>query len=155
MKPVVSIVIPVFNRLDCTQPCIEAIFACTPELPYEIILVDNGSTDGTPAYLETLTDPIHVLRNPVNRGFACACNQGAAAAQGDHLIFLNNDTEVRPHWSPPLFVIKEQKVLRGPAQAIKAYQGNHTQQTLDDMEAFMRKTYLNLCLENDFVARCE
>ena len=98
----VSIIVPVFNRLDCTRQCTDAILAHTQDIPYEIILVDNASTDGTSTHLATLSDPARVITNTVNRGFACACNQGAAAARGDVLVFLNNDTQVLPHWLSPL-----------------------------------------------------
>ncbi len=94
-----SIVIPCWNRADMTQRCLEAIAENTPEdLDYELVLVDNGSTDATPVLLEELEGDVRVIRNAENLGFARACNQGAAAAKGDVLVFLNNDTVVQPGW---------------------------------------------------------
>lgn len=85
-----SIIIPLLDRHDLTVNCLAAIEANTPE-PHEVILVDNGSTDAT-------RDLDVSIRNPRNRGFAVACNQGARAATGDVLVFLNNDTEVQSGW---------------------------------------------------------
>lgn len=92
---IASIIIPLFDRVDLTLACIDAIEDNTDHNDYELILVDNGSSDQT-----ALMDVS--VRNPRNRGFAVACNQGARASTGDVLVFLNNDTEVQPGWLGPL-----------------------------------------------------
>ncbi len=92
----VSIVIPVFNRVELTRLCIEAIKACTSEGSYELIVIDNGSTDGTPEYL-TETGA-QVVRLPENRGIAFAWNAGIRKAKGKHIAFLHNDVLVSPGW---------------------------------------------------------
>lgn len=97
--PVLSVVVPTFNGLAFTRMALESVLADHPALPYEIVVVDNGSSDGTPEYLSTLSGRVphvHVLRNGSNRGFATAINQGVDAARGDILVFLNNDTVVPP-----------------------------------------------------------
>lgn len=99
--PPVSIIIPVFNQAAFTAACLEALFANTPG-GCEVIVVDNGSTDDTPRLLERYAGRVRVIRNAGNQGFARACNAGAAAAQADLLLFLNNDTEVQPGWLEPL-----------------------------------------------------
>jgi GT2 family glycosyltransferase len=96
--PRTSIVIPLFNRCDLTLACLEALVAGTDPDRYEVVLVDNASTDGSGDLLASLEGDVVVIRNDENRGFATACNQGAAAATGDLLVFLNNDTEVLPGW---------------------------------------------------------
>lgn len=98
--PLVSIIILTFNRLDVTQACLDSIQRHTPE-PHEIIVVDNGSNDGTVAWLRERVSTqatLRVIENSTNRGFAAGCNQGMQAAQGDYLLLLNNDTVVTAEW---------------------------------------------------------
>ncbi|MFH1196288.1 MAG: glycoside hydrolase family 99-like domain-containing protein [bacterium] len=100
----VSIVIPVFNQLDYTRKCIDCIFKNTKP-GFELIIVDNGSTDGTFEYLSSLGDKIRLIRNEKNLGFAKANNLGVNAAVNPYILFLNNDTEVQPGWLEPLLEI--------------------------------------------------
>jgi GT2 family glycosyltransferase len=101
-RPRVSIVIPLFNQLDYTQRCLAALDANTPPSLYELVLVDNASTDGTARLLERPPAGATVLRNSRNLGFARACNQGAAVTRAPCIVFLNNDTEPLPDWLPSL-----------------------------------------------------
>lgn len=94
----VSIIIPVLNRARYTLKCLQALAANTEYENFELVIVDNASSDETPELLASLGGDIKTIRNEENLGFAKACNQGAAAAGGDLLLFLNNDTEPRPGW---------------------------------------------------------
>lgn len=108
--PVVSIIIPVLNRLDLTRQCLLRIRENTPPGLTEVIVVDNGSTDGTAEFFAEQSDgsrTLIYLRNESNLGFSRACNQGARAASGRNLLFLNNDTEVQPGWFEPLVALME------------------------------------------------
>lgn len=105
-----SIIIPVFNKWELTRDCLESLALHTPrDLPggFEVILVDNASSDATPAEAPALGTALFggafsCLRQSENRNFAGACNAGAAAAKGEFLFFLNNDTLLTPDWLPPL-----------------------------------------------------
>lgn len=91
-----SIIILTHNQLIITQQCLESIRKHTSE-DYELILVDNGSTDGTVEYLQNQAD-IRTVCNSTNFGFAKGCNQGVEIATGDSMLFLNNDTVVTSNW---------------------------------------------------------
>ncbi len=99
---VCSIIIPVWNRCDLTRQCIEALAKTTDDVSWELIVVDNHSTDDTASFLSTLGGDVQIITNEENLGFAKACNQGARAAHGKYLVFLNNDTVPQPQWLNPL-----------------------------------------------------
>lgn len=92
-----SIVIPSYNQVEYLIRCIESIESHTPE-PHEIIVVDNGSTDGTGAYLDQRSGQLRFKRLDINRGFSGGVNQGLMMAKGDTIVILNNDTLVTPGW---------------------------------------------------------
>ncbi len=92
----VSVVIPVWNQWQFTKACLDSLRP-TVGVRDEIIVVDNGSEDQTPTGLKHFPG-IKVITNEANLGFAVACNQGAAAATGDVVVFLNNDTLVTSRW---------------------------------------------------------
>lgn len=92
-----SIVLLTYNQLDCTKLCIESIRKFTPRGQYEIIVVDNNSTDKTVEYLKS-QDDIKVIYNDYNAGFPKGCNQGIEIAKGESVLLLNNDTIVTPNW---------------------------------------------------------
>lgn len=91
-----SIVIVTHNELPYTRLCLESIRHFTDE-PYELILVDNGSTDGTPDALRAMSD-VQLVTNSDNRGFPAAANQGIRLAQGEQILLLNNDCVVTTGW---------------------------------------------------------
>jgi glycosyltransferase involved in cell wall biosynthesis len=92
-----SIVIVTYNRLDQTRQCVDSIVAHTQE-PYELLFVDNASSDDTASYLRERFGEEHVLSNASNEGFIRGANRGIAAAKGAYVLLLNNDTTVTPGW---------------------------------------------------------
>ncbi len=95
---IASIIIPVFNKVEYTKKCLEALFKNTPGDIYEVIVVDNASSDETPEFLKHMGNKLNVITNKENMGFTDACNQGAKIAKGNYLVFLNNDTEPQAGW---------------------------------------------------------
>jgi GT2 family glycosyltransferase len=99
--PAASIVVVTYNNLPFNRLCLESVLLNTEAPEFELIVVDNASSDGTVGYLKKLADlneNVSLLLNTENRGFAEACNQGLSMAQGSALIILNNDTLVCPGW---------------------------------------------------------
>lgn len=93
----VAIVILTYNNLDYTKTCINSIRLYNDQDTYELIVVDNASTDGTVDWLKNQTD-IKLIVNDKNQGFPAGCNQGIAlAAQDSDIMLLNNDTVVLEH----------------------------------------------------------
>ncbi len=97
VKPA-SFVILSWNTLELTQACIRSIQDSCYEGAYELVLIDNGSTDGSAEYLSGLSDNCIVAINKKNRGFGGGCNQGISLASKENDIFLlNSDTEMMPN----------------------------------------------------------
>jgi GT2 family glycosyltransferase len=100
----VSVVIPVWNGRPYLVACMEALLAQVPgafrfgEGRVEVLCVDNASSDGSADFIEEHYPQARLIRNPVNRGFAGACNVGIEAASGATIALLNQDTRVRPGW---------------------------------------------------------
>jgi GT2 family glycosyltransferase len=99
-----SIVVVTCDNLTFLRLCLETVLAAT-DLPFEVIVVDNGSSDDTPSYLARLAERnsnVRVVLNDSNRGFAAGSNQGAEMGAGEVLVLLNDDTAVSPGWLGPL-----------------------------------------------------
>lgn len=97
--PLVSIVIPVFNNLPYTYNCLLSISNNVPSsISYEIIVVDDCSSDGTEDFFKSNSFGINYIRNEVNSGFLISSNTGAKKAKGEYVCFLNNDTQVSANW---------------------------------------------------------
>lgn len=110
--PLLSVVVPLYNCLTLTQQMLGSLQATLPTgLHHEIILVDDGSTDGTREWLATLRAPFRVILNDRNVGYAAANNRGATVARGEDLLLLNNDLLLRPGWLEPM--VAAQRIL-GP-----------------------------------------
>jgi GT2 family glycosyltransferase len=104
-----SVIIPNYNGLRLLPACLGALEAQSyPAACTEIILVDDASTDGSAAFVREEFPEVHVVELERNRGLAAACNAGAAAAQGDLLVMLNNDTEAESGWLAALAAAAQQ-----------------------------------------------
>ncbi|MCX7855332.1 MAG: glycosyltransferase family 2 protein [Anaerolineae bacterium] len=95
--PLVTVIIPNWNGAAHLPTCLDSLRRQTFR-DFEVIVVDNGSTDGSLALLARDYPEVQVLALGENRGFAGACNAGIRAARGEFIVLLNNDTEADPHW---------------------------------------------------------
>ncbi len=95
--PVASIIIPHFNGRHHLDDCLASLRQQSCQT-FEVLLVDNGSTDGSQAYVQENFPEVKLIELGENRGFTGACNAGWASAQGEIIVLLNNDTAVHPHW---------------------------------------------------------
>jgi len=107
IDPLVSIVIPVYNGIDYVPHCVQSFFHAGASIRFEVICVDNHSTDGTREMLLELEknyQNLKVILNKENHGFATAINQGNAVARGEFLAICNSDIIVSPGWLDRLLV---------------------------------------------------
>ena len=95
--PRASLIIPVYNQAAYTLACLRALAEHPPLASCEILVVDDGSSDQTGEWMAQVSG-LHFHRRAQNGGFIAACNDGAARARGEFLVFLNNDTVPQPGW---------------------------------------------------------
>jgi len=155
ITPRASIIIVTYNNLALNKLCLESVIRNTEYPDYEIIVVDNNSTDGTPDYLNEMAEMakmakmaghhpnIRIILNQKNHGFARANNQGIALSAGEYIVLLNNDTIVPPGWLSRLL-----RHLRNPAIGmvgpVTNFVGNEAKietsyRTWNELEAFAKK----------------
>ena len=135
-----SIIVPCWNQLEFTSQCIAALKKHTRP-PWELVVVDNGSTDHTDLYLAGVRDgaavPVTVISNGTNRGFPAAINQGLKAARGEYLVLLNNDVVVTDAWLDQLTGLANTKT-RGrkgiPAEDVEEPRHERSNLTILDFE---------------------
>lgn len=128
-QPVISVVIPVFNKFSYTFNCLSSIrdVLADSDLKVETIVVDDHSTDYTLKMLSQVKG-IRVLTNPKNLGFIDSCNNGAASARGQYLLFLNNDTLLRPRCFEELLLTFQNKADAGLVGAKLLYPDGRLQE---------------------------
>ncbi|MCA1635774.1 MAG: glycosyltransferase, partial [Acidobacteria bacterium] len=116
-----SIIIPVFNKAEFTFQCLRSLVREVDFGETEVIVVNNASTDETAQVLSHFGDFVRVIDNARNLGFVDACNRGAAAAKGRHLVFLNHDKVVLPGWLEGLLETVESDPQVGAVGAMLLY----------------------------------
>lgn len=123
----IDVVIPTFNRWEITEGCLRHLRGQT--ISHSVIVVDNGSTDGTPENIRTSFPEVRVIELEANLGFPVACNRGAAGGIGEIVVLINNDVEPRPDFLEKLVSPFEDLAL-GSTAALLVQPGG---QTIDSM----------------------
>ena len=126
-KPVVSIIVPVFNKWEFTAACLRSLAEKANRASYEVIVVDDQSTDETANRLEMIEGLISI-KNEKNLGFIGSCNKGAREARGHFLVMLNNDTQVLDGWLDALLETFEHFPDTGMAGARLVYPDGRLQE---------------------------
>lgn len=116
MLPFTSIIIPTYNGQTLLAGCLPALQQQSyPADRFEVIVVDDASSDDTAGWLASEFPAVRAVLLPQNRGFVAACNAGVAAARGEILVLLNNDTEAEPGWLAALIEALQQHPEAGSA----------------------------------------
>jgi len=150
--PLVSIVILTYNQIEYTRLCLESIKSST-DLPIEIIVVDNCSTDGTVDYLEIESHdfcklfPFRIIKNNKNLGFAGGNNVGVANARGEYVLLLNNDVVVTQGWIERMVACAQKHPMAGIIGPRSNYvsgpqlvdEVGYNTKTLEDLDTFSKQ----------------
>ena len=144
LYPKASIIVLTKDNLHMTRLCLESIFRNTLYPNFEVVVVDNASTDGTQEYLKQLMKEhinLKVIFNTHNEGFARANNQGIMSASGDYIVLLNNDTIVTRGWLGRLIRYLERDPSVGMVGPVTNFAGNEAKivvpySSLSNMEKF-------------------
>lgn len=109
-KPIISIIIPAYNKFELTYHAIASIILAYNETSYEVIVADDCSSDETQQITDIIENVVHI-RNQKNLRFLLSCNNAAKYCHGEFIIFLNNDTEVTSFWLDELIKPFEDKTV--------------------------------------------
>ncbi len=145
--PLVSIIVVTHNNLHLNEQCLNSIYRCTTYPNFELIVVDNASTDGTLAYLQETAGKagnLKLVPNDRNIGFAKGVNAGIKAAGGEYVVILNNDTVVTRGWLGRLIRYLERDQTIGMVGPVTNLAGNEARiethySSLEEMEQFAER----------------
>tara|TARA_Y100000588_G_scaffold148864_2_gene162868 strand:+ start:517 stop:1608 length:1092 start_codon:yes stop_codon:yes gene_type:complete len=113
-SPKLSMIVPVHNRLDCTREFLDSLLQTTQAHNFELIIIDDASSDGSKEFLDQLRDNrIQLIRNKEQQGYAKSINLGVKSATGEFLVLLNNDLVFTDGWLEPMLQCYEEKLRVG------------------------------------------
>ena len=124
-NPLISVVIPNWNGKKFLAGCLDSLLTQTYE-PIEVVIVDNGSKDGSVEYLQENYPQVKLVTFPVNTGFSPAVNAGIKASTGEMVALLNNDTVVDPNWMAELIKAMQEHPEAGSAGCKMLAYDDHT-----------------------------
>lgn len=142
----VSIIIVNWNTRDILRDCLASVYAQTTGIAFEVIVVDNASSDGSAAMVKAEFPQVILIKNTDNRGFAAANNQGMRIAKGRYVLLLNSDTIVLDGAIQKTLQFAEQR----PDAAVVGCRVLNPDRTLQPT-CFMFPSLLNLCLSSTYL----
>jgi len=101
-NPAVSVIVPNWNGMRFVGMCLDSLAQLDFE-NFEVIVIDNGSMDGSREMIEEQYPWVRLIKLPYNKGFAIACNEGIKASNAEYVVLLNNDIEVTSDWLTELY----------------------------------------------------
>lgn len=143
-RPLVSIVLLAYNKLEYTMMCVESIFKHTTHIDFELIAVNNGSTDATLDYFNGLPEQTRPLHLPINQGVVGGFNEGMKIARGKYTAAVCNDFIFTPRWLDNLLICIESDEKIGYVSPGASMISNYQQipceyKTIDDLYDFAEK----------------
>jgi GT2 family glycosyltransferase len=152
-----SICMLAWNGIDFTLACLASIPAAVGRLKIETILVDNGSTDGSPDAVAKQFPGVKLVRNDMNCGFSIAVNQGVDLATGRYLLVLNNDTRIVPGSLEAVVSFMDQHPDAGIVTPQLIYEDGRLQNSIANFpsfqEIFIGKTILRLLFPGKYPSK--
>jgi len=148
-RPVLSIVIPSWNTKELLAPCLDSIARATRPAT-EIVMVDNGSADGSADWVAEHHPEVVLVRNAENRGFAGGCNQGMALARGRFVLLLNTDTELAPNVLAEMIGFLEEHPDYGCCAPRLIHPDGRTQRTVQAFPTLKTALFFSTPLERWF-----
>lgn len=105
-NPKITVVIPHWNGEAILRRCLISL-RNTDYDPYEVLVVDNGSTDNSVQMMQNEFPEVRIVQSPINLGFAAGCNLGIESSESPYVVLLNNDAEVTTNWLKPMVLLAE------------------------------------------------
>ncbi|NOT30221.1 MAG: glycosyltransferase family 2 protein [Planctomycetes bacterium] len=147
--PVLSVVIPSWNTKDYLAACLSTL-AAAEKPASEVIVVENGSRDGSCEYVRAEHPEVRLLANAENEGFARGSNQGMRAARGRYVLLLNTDTEVAPDALAKLVRFLEEHPEYGAVAPRLVHKDGTTQRTVQEFPSLKTALFFSTPLERWF-----
>jgi GT2 family glycosyltransferase len=138
----VSLVILSYNKRELTSSCLTSIFKHIPEREYEVIVVDNASSDDSVEYIKKNFPKVKLVENTKNSGFAGGCNVGAKHAKGDYILFLNNDAELSSNPLPQMVEVFDNHPDAGVVGGLLVNHNGSLQRSFGSFYTILNVAYL-------------
>jgi len=132
--PEIAIIIVNWNTKDLLRACLESIYKYPPHVDFEVIVVDNASTDGSPEMVKAEFPQVVLIQNEENVGFAKANNQAIRQSESNFVLLLNSDTEVLKGSIDELYGLMQETPKIGIAGPLIRNSGNQIEESCGNIQ---------------------